>query len=130
MNKGSLFTATGLLLLVATTNAAPTLRLTILEGDRPVACRIHLKDAAAKPVRPEGFPFWRDHFICNGQADLQLAPGDYTYEIERGPEYFAPTGKVSIVEGAALNLTNRIRRMVDLAKEGWWSGETHVHRPL
>src|SRR5262245_38858245 len=58
--------------------------------------RVHLYDAAGKPVRPEGLPFWRDHFVCAGQADLPLPPGEYRYEVERGPEYKPARGKVSV----------------------------------
>ena len=31
--------------------------------------------------------FWFDHFVCAGMAQVQLSPGKYTIEIERGPEY-------------------------------------------
>ncbi|MGA2865648.1 MAG: CehA/McbA family metallohydrolase [Verrucomicrobiota bacterium] len=108
------------------------LRLTILDSDtaKPVPCRIHLKDAAGKPVRPEGLPFWHDHFVCAGVAELALARGTYTWELDRGPEYLVTTGQLMVAENSPPALTNQLRRLVNLSKEGWWSGELHVHRPL
>ncbi len=104
------------------------LRMTVSEGTSSLACRIHLKDSANKPVRPPNLPFWNDHFVCNGEANLRLPRGDYSYEIERGPEYSAAAGKVSLTEPQSV--TNRLARIVDMTREGWWSGETHVHRPI
>jgi hypothetical protein len=97
---------------------------------QPVPCRVHLKDDKQKPAKSPGLPFWRDHFVCEGAVQLPLAAGDYTYEIERGPEYFAVTGKFTVTAGQPLGVTNQLRRLAHLAQEGWWSGETHVHRPI
>jgi hypothetical protein len=104
----------------------------VLETDsnQPVPCRIHLKGADGKVVQPRGLPFWHDHFVCGGTAQLDLSVGSYRYEIERGPEYLATIGKLTVSEGGGQSITNRLRRLVNLSKDGWWSGEMHVHRPL
>src|SRR5437667_3719499 len=52
-----------------------------------VPCRVHLKDAAGKPVKAPSLPFWFDHFVCPSSVQLSLEPGKYTIEVERGPEY-------------------------------------------
>jgi hypothetical protein len=102
----------------------------------PVPCRIHLSDRAGKPLRPRTLPaplpFWRDHFACSGLARLDLAPGDYVYEVERGPEWARAAGKFTVAaqEPAPLAIRVALERLADLAKEGWWSGELHVHRPV
>src|SRR5438477_495506 len=62
------------------------------ESGERVACRIHLKNAGGQPVKVEGMPAWRDHFVCRGQGDLNLPAGAYSFEIERGPEYLRATG--------------------------------------
>ena len=97
---------------------------------QPVACRVYLSDAAGKPQRPPALPFWRDHFACPGTARLELAPGDYTYEVERGPEYDRAGGRFTARDKAPVKVQVELHRLADLAKEGWWSGELHVHRPV
>jgi hypothetical protein len=99
------------------------------ETGKLLACRIHLKDAARNPIHPKGLPFWHDHFVCAGSVQLVLAPGNYTYEIERGPEYRLVTGTLTVAGQSSSAVTNRLQRLVNLAKEGWWSGDLHVHRP-
>jgi hypothetical protein len=98
------------------------------DSDKPLPFRVHAQDAAGKPVRPNGLPFWHDHFVCAGSAELDLAPGTYAYEIDRGPEYSLTTGTVAVVANGPQAVTIRLRRLVNLAKEGWWSGDLHVHR--
>lgn len=60
---------------------------------------------------------------------IDLKPGEYTVTIERGKEYFALTRKV-IVTGKPQRETFRLRRWINLAERGWYSGETHVHRRI
>src|SRR5436190_1810827 len=76
---------------------------------QPVACRMHLQDPAKKPVQPKGLPFWKDHFVCVGEAELELAQGSYTYEIDRGPEYFLIRGTFSVTDNGSRSITNRLR---------------------
>jgi len=108
------------------------IEIVVLDHDtrEPVACRIHLKDGAGKPVRAPKLPFFRDHFVCPGKVKLELPAGSYSYEVERGPEYFVPTGSFQLSTNANDRLTLELERMADMAAEGWWSGETHVHRPV
>jgi hypothetical protein len=97
---------------------------------KPIPCQIYLKDKAGKPVRAEGLPFWHDHFVSPGQVELELPPGKYTYEIERGPEYSDQTGSVLVREKAVTEVTVKLQHLIDLAEKGWWSGDLHVHRPM
>jgi hypothetical protein len=107
-------------------------RVTLIIRDavsaQPLPARIHLRDAAGKPVRSTTLPFWRDHFVCDGQAELEIMPGNYQVEIERGPEYSTAAGRFTVRVDERLALTNQIHRIADLASEGWWSGDLHVHR--
>jgi hypothetical protein len=35
-----------------------------------------------------------------------------------------------VAEAGSQGVTNRLHRLARLSKEGWWSGELHVHRPV
>ena len=106
-------------------------RFTVIgDNAKPLSCRVHMKDEDGKPVRPRGLPFWHDHFVCNGVAELDLLPGNYSYELDRGPEYLLTAGTLKVAETGVRSVTNQLRRLVNLAREGWWSGDLHVHRPV
>ena len=108
------------------------LRLTVVDSEtaQPLPCRVHLKNTEGRAIRAERLPFWHDHFVCPGVAQLDLSSGEYRYEIERGPEWTQASGKLAVSESGTQIVTNRLRRVANLAREGWWSGELHVHRPL
>src|SRR5262249_8852496 len=97
---------------------------------KPVACRLHIKDATGKPQRAATLPFWHDHFVCTGTLALDLPAGKYTYECERGPEYTLRKGSFTVADQGPTKLRIELERLADLAVEGWWSGELHIHRPL
>ncbi len=105
---------------------------TILDAatDEPIAGRIHLADAAGKPVLCDRLPSFRDHFSCPGQATLTLPSGRYTYAMERGPEYSRAGGSFDVKAGATAGVSGTLKRIADLASKGWWSGDLHVHRPV
>ncbi|HTI50507.1 MAG TPA: hypothetical protein VL475_06135 [Planctomycetaceae bacterium] len=97
-----------------------------------VPCRIHLQDANGKPVKPAGLtlPFWKDHFACEGTAEIEIPAGEYRYEIDRGPEYATIRKPLTVAGAAVPRVEETLTRIADLAREKWWSGETHIHRPL
>jgi hypothetical protein len=124
------------LLLFGNSDAAPagTVNVEINVRDKksgqPVPCRIHVKDSAGKPQRAGSLPFWFDHFVGPGTAKLQLATGKYAIEIERGPEYARIAEEFEVTGHGELRVNYQLERIADLATEGWWSGELHVHRPV
>ena len=60
-----------------------------------------------------------------------LPAGTYTLTVERGKEYFPETRRITLAEGEKRAVeTVALRRWVNMAERGWWSGETHLHRPL
>ncbi len=95
-----------------------------------VAARMHLKDGKGKPVKPAKSVYWHDHFVFDGMISLKLRPGKYEYELECGPEYKLAVGNFEVDK--TTNDTHQIEmeRFVDMRKEGWWSGDLHVHRPV
>src|SRR5437773_794177 len=66
------------------------------ETKQPLACRMHLTNAAGKPLRAPKAPFWHDHFVFDGQISLKLPKGQYAFEIEHGPEYLVRQGHFTI----------------------------------
>ncbi|HXX94730.1 MAG TPA: CehA/McbA family metallohydrolase [Planctomycetota bacterium] len=106
------------------------IHLTITEDEKPVPCRVHLKDASGKAVKPPGYPSWNDHFVCDGSAQIEASPGRYRLEVERGPEHSAYAEDLGVEAARVTTRDVRLKRLVDLAADGWWSGELHVHRPL
>jgi hypothetical protein len=119
--------------LVATTTAwadnAETSELRIVVRDpngQLVPCRIHLRDAEGEPVLAPGLPAWRDHFVCPGDVALELPPGNYHYEIERGPEHERAFGDVDLSGDQTIDVT--IERVADMPALGWYAGDMHIHR--
>jgi len=141
--SGWLGLSLALTLALATSRAAAqdtggSVAFTVVDraAGEPIPCRIHLSDRDGKPIRPRTvpapLPYWRDHFACAGTTRLDLAPGDYAYEVERGPEWARAGGRFTVAahEPAPLAIRVALERLADMAKEGWWSGELHVHRPV
>jgi hypothetical protein len=58
----------------------------------------------------------------------RVPPGKYTILVERGKEYFPETREVKVDRDQ--QITIRLRRWINMAEQGWYSGDTHVHRTL
>ena len=72
--------------LCCTVHAAPwSLHVTDKHG-AVMPCRMHLRDSGGNSVKPPSMPFWSDRFVFAGEVQLELTPGDFHYEIERGPK--------------------------------------------
>jgi hypothetical protein len=95
---------------------------------KPLAVRMHLKDARGKPVRPPRSVFWHDHFVFDGTIKLELPTGTYTFEMEHGPEYKIRYGHFQIDSGAKDSKTVDLHRVVNMRKENWYAGDLHVVR--
>ncbi|PYV10569.1 MAG: hypothetical protein DMG07_20910 [Acidobacteria bacterium] len=125
------------LLLVATLTLLPqtsTLRVRVRERatGRATPARIYLTDAAGKLHAPPGAIVYdrgpEHHFITKGEFQVELAPGGYTLEVERGPEFLAVTRALDIAAGQARNETIDLERWIDMNRLGWYSGDLHNHR--
>lgn len=58
-----------------------------------------------------------------------LPPGAYTLTVEHGKEYFSETRRIDVRE-SPVEVTIEMRRWSDLAKDGWYSTDTHIHRRI
>lgn len=118
----------GLLLTAHATQVE--LKITAPGSGEMMPARVHLKDMAGQPVRAPGLPFWNDHFVCPGTVQLELASGNYTLEVERGPEYRRHRGSFSVTATSPPSIAVELARVVDLGAKGWWAGDLHIHRPV
>ena len=100
------------------------------DSGKLLPCRVHLKNDIGEPQRAAGMPFWRDHFVCSGQVDVEVLAGKYAYEIERGPEHKRLSGTVAVEAGKRAVVEATLTRIAKLRDEGWFSGDMHVHRPV
>lgn len=97
------------------------------DANAPLPSRIHLRNERMETIAPPDFPGYYDHFVFGGSASLSLPAGDYTYQVERGPEYQPASGKLSVrPPHAKLEVT--LHRIAELSKDGWYSGDLHIHR--
>ncbi|GDY08045.1 hypothetical protein LBMAG52_15310 [Planctomycetia bacterium] len=59
----------------------------------------------------------------------ELPPGKYSLTVERGKEYLTATKEVE-VGTQSLDVKIELRRWINMAERGWYSGDTHVHRAI
>jgi hypothetical protein len=113
---------------------------------RPVPCRVHFRSAEGIPYQPHGhhnhvtqnLGSWhydvggdirlgqRSYAYIDGTCQGWLPRGDVVVDVARGFEY-EPVRETVRIEPGQRDLTVRIRRVADMAAEGWWSGDSHVH---
>ena len=113
---------------------------------RPVPCRVHFRSAEGIPYQPHGhhnhvtqnLGSWhydvggdvrlgqRSYAYIDGTCQGWLPRGNVVVDVARGFEY-EPLRQTVRIEPGQRDLTLRIRRVADMASEGWWSGDSHVH---
>jgi hypothetical protein len=99
------------------------------DTQQPLACRMHLTNAAKRAMKAPKVPFWHDHFVFSGEITLKLPKGEYAFVIERGPEYLVRMGHFTMDDYSDDTKTVDLKRFVDMAALGWWSGDLDVRRP-
>ncbi|WP_149494689.1 CehA/McbA family metallohydrolase [Roseiconus lacunae] len=129
--------------------AAPTVRLELDVVDaashRPLACRVHLRNdrgdwfhvdsadgqAIAYRRQMPHLPSSPEVHTTVTAASFfaELPPGSYQLRVERGKEYH-PAHVEFQVSDEPLCQTITLRRWIDMADRGWYSGDTHVHRDI
>lgn len=100
------------------------------ETGQPVPCRVSLwKDD--QPVILPGYSSYsrgsEHHFLVSGSFLVELdAAASYRMTVERGLEYHP---EEHVWSGTATgDRTIRLRRWVDMNRQGWYSADLHVHR--
>jgi hypothetical protein len=115
--------------------------------EQPLAARIYLKSAKgvnyyAESSDPNGSAVryaktnWANPHSVEVHTTLSAHPfrvelprGSYTLVVERGKEYHVLTRQVE-VGNEPVQLQLALKRWINLAERGWFSGETHLHRTV
>lgn len=135
------------LLLNASAWGATELRCTVVDADtdQPLPCRVYLQSAdgeflfveSADPggtavrydVARSPTSFEKHTTVSAHPFVTNVEPGTYTVTVERGKEYHTSTTTVEVGD-EPVERTIELRRWIDMAERGWYSGDTHVHRSL
>ena len=107
-----------------------TLHVVDAESGAPLAGRMQLKNKRGRVRKVPRLPFYNDHFSFRSPLQLTLPEGNYTFEIECGPEYHTRTGHFTIERTGTDTKTLKMKRFGDMSAEGWWAGDLYVDRPL
>jgi hypothetical protein len=126
-----------------------SLEARVIDADtgRLLPCRVYIRGEDGKwhfprSVSPEGsaLPYKKQSGANSNSVEMHttlsphpfaidLPPGKYTITVEHGKEYFQQARQVTL-GSEPLKLTFRLKRWIDMARLGWYSGDTHVHRTL
>jgi hypothetical protein len=100
-------------------NGAPTTASMVITDQQG-----HVFPAPSKRLAPDFF-FHSQVYRGDGET-LRLPEGKYTVEFRRGPES-VPFRRPFEIKSAPQEWMYRVRRWVDPAKQGWISGDHHIH---
>ncbi len=99
----------------------------------PTSAAFTIKDARGfvyphpkRRLAPDLF-FHHQIYRATGET-VTLPPGEYTVNVQRGPEYLVETLPLSVKPDAVnQRLAVQLRRWIHPAKRNWFSGDHHVH---
>jgi hypothetical protein len=121
------------LTVLFTTLPAVDVRLKVLDHDgQPTTASFVIRDeqnrvypAPAKRMAPDFF-FHSQIYRHDGESVL-LPPGKYTVSYQRGPEYAELVKDIEVPPSKHHEEVFRLKRWIQPAKMGWYSGDHHVH---
>ena len=143
----------GILLLASVSNGAfaadhrLTVKVVDADSRQPIPCRIYLNSSDGKPhyflsSSEEGtaFRYQKQNWINKQSTEhhttvsahpchTNVPSGVYRLIVERGKSYFPHQQQVE-VSGQDVTVSVSLRRWIDPAALGWYSGDTHIHREL
>ena len=111
----------------------------------PIACRVYLQNAGGEWLFVESLEeggtaviydkqrtetiVEKHTTVSAGRFGANLKPGRYRLTIERGKEYLPHEAEFEI-RNAQMRQTVPLKRWINMAGRGWFSGDTHVHRTV
>jgi hypothetical protein len=116
-------------------DVAPSREVTLRvrdENGKPSMASFVVKDRVGRvyPARSKRLApdfFFQEQIYREDGETIRLPAGDFTITCGRGPEYIPETRTVSIGRSADTALDFRLRRWIDPAVQGWYSGDHHIH---
>jgi len=66
-------------------------------------------------------------FYTRGQFEILVPPGKTTISVERGFEHERRTTELTAKSGKTHEVQLALKRFINMASQGWISGDTHVH---
>jgi hypothetical protein len=114
-----------------TADGAHLVRLRVQdEQGKPTTASFLIRDEAeriypniSKRIAPDFF-FQPQVYRADGEM-IGLPSGRFTVTVGRGPEYVPQTRRVDVTGPQELSF--RLERWIDPARDGWYSGDHHVH---
>ena len=67
------------------------------------------------------------YFYTAGAFQVKVPPGKCVVEVRKGYEYAVTRRVFDVKKKEVLEATVYVSRWVDMAKRGWYSGDTHIH---
>ena len=120
--------------LSVTFNIRPSQPLTLKlrdENGEPCMASLEIRDrqqrvypSQAKRLAPD-FAFHPQIYRADGES-VRLPPGDYRISVRRGPEVL-PRQVQLLMTNQPQTLELQLKRWVDPAASGWYSGDHHIH---
>lgn len=122
------------------------IKLSVTESGQPVFCRVNVVGADGNYYEPADnilapwslsrlgnrqrkgpFRYYGWFFYCDGQCEVVVPTGETRIEVWKGFEYRPVVVKTEVAVGQSTAINVPLKRTVDLAAEGWYSGDTHIH---
>ncbi len=112
------------------------------EHGQPTPARVYLNGADSRAYAPAGSmarivlgdyaqPFAGDsYFHTTGNFAAELPVGAAAIEVVKGMEYLPVRTTIEVTAGGRQALEVRLQRTANLAADGWYSGDVHVHANL
>jgi hypothetical protein len=110
----------------------------VLESDgAPAPARLYVTDKNGEAYYPtpslehQRKRELEGHVVTLGKPfEVELPAGEAKLRVERGPEFQPVDATVNVPAEGVARVKLSLRRWIDLAGQGWYSGDLHTHRRL
>ena len=112
---------------------AVAVTLGVLDSDgKPTTASFLFRDAQDRvcpsPTRRQAPDLWFHPQVYRADGEsVELAPGAYSVEVGRGPEYEVIKRSIVVPKSATHRESFGLKRWIQPSKLGWFSGDHHIH---